>query len=439
MKTSRMAVPLALTLLAGCTGAPSGTAQKTAAATTGASTAQSSAIAAIHSLGIAGAKALFLGGSLKEAAAYRAQAVSQAPALFRLNADGTVAQVGATDASGSAVAFTPTYIAAASSSFVFLSAAGAGSFLVRRSDGLAAQVDTAVASGSDQDLVQTDAAGDVFYAFGGRLVRVSTAGAAAGYQTEGLGLGFSVQGVNSVTETVLNDGSAEDVHPGLAVDAAGDCAAVVKNGPSIALRLYEADGSVKDLNPEACIGGPGSPDPVNAVACPDGSLYDLSNPSGFKRVSVGADGSVAEAPVAGGAGGMPEGLPTLKADLSDRTALADSGWVGFLKDGAFKMAKAAVSPVAQMKASAGYAYVLGANASGTTEIDRVDPATLAETAVFSDPGYQVLSFSVTKDDVVTVSALRLSDNAYVVGTVSGGALTVESSSVPPVSTVLPLQ
>ena len=98
-----------------------------------------------------------------------------------------------------------------------------------------------------------------------------------------------------------------------------------------------------------------------------------------------------------------------------------------------------VYKVSSVSASATTVVILGTDKDENTLVSSFDPATKEEKVLFTDPNYQILKVTVASNGTVTLNALRLSDNTYVVADVKDGALAVASSELPPVQQFLTLQ
>lgn len=464
-QTTVAAALLAVTALTGCPTIQASTSQignNPSTVPSAVPLAGQGVVGALKSLGIAGAKSIYLAtGKSSATSGYRTMAVDLATgSIVRVEADGTTEGVQASDASGSAVAIAPNYLVSPDPAFVYASLAGQGSFLVRKADGKVAKIDDAAMTGGvagtiTDSPVQSDAHGDYFYSFAGRLVKVQTQLAPAAYRVSSVFPGFRVQdAIDSVVKTFLS-GDAEVAQPNLSVDRDGNVllgfTSSAAKGP-VARRLYTAAGTVVSLGTL----------PYNMVKLSnwtgyDGKLYTcvpVNGEDGIHRIDVSADGAAAPVliPFAPGnptmgENGMPVPpagamtYPAYKATMADRDVFADSSVVYSLKDGVTTAAAiTGVTMISALKASATLAYVSGVTAGGLAVVESVDPSTHAEKVVFSGAGYQLLTWTVSDGDKVTVSALRLSDNAYVVGEVKAdGSLNALTTDGRQASMMVPLQ
>lgn len=403
-------------------------------------------VAPIRSLNIAGAKSLFLAGLQQAAAGYRIMAAGDQGGIFRLNADNTVSQIQPVDASGSTVTqgFTPDFLSGVSNDFVYLSVKEQGSFVIRKSDGKAAKIDDMpVGTASASMPVKSDRAGNLYYAFGGKVVKVTTPTLAAAYGIPG----FRVQAEDVLVKTELTNDAVETADSELSVDPEGSIIATMRNKTTgdRTIRLFKQNGGARSLFTPSK-GEQGIMHWTDRL----GNMYATQNSTyspAVCQVTVGADGTITTTPVVDTYayifGGKGWNIPEHIAYLNDRTAFSYSSEIRVLKGTAQTLLDAAFygyRPIQLLEASDTKIYALVTNTSGTSVIVKIDPETKAMSNLIADPNYQIFTMSVSKTDEVTVSALRMSDNTYILGKIdASGQLTVLNSTLPQVQQVLPLQ
>lgn len=406
------------------------------------STSTTGSTADLYALGIVGAKSLFIAGSTS---AGKYQVLSNVQGnLYRQDEDGKVLPVQATDASGSQLASSPTanYIGAVGD-FIYASLKS-GSYFVRKSDGKVVRFDgpfynsfSSNQPAPAQNPIQASGKGTYFYSFNGALVRIT----APTFSTTSL-LGFRVQGdSDAITKTVLTNSSLERTAEDVAVNQNGDAlVAVAKAGSNNGKwvnRLYKADGGAVNV-------GLGDWNlAINNWVGKDGHFYSFvttQGDAGAFQIVLNPDGSVSRTIVPGSE--FLNGSMWLRADLSDRNVFAsgfDANLYLFKGMQCNRITLEKITKFSQVQASGNTLYVLGQDSLGNSVIETVNPDTGEEKTFFSNADFEIFAYSVTAADQVTVSALRLSDNTYVVGTVgTDGILSVTSSSLPEVTSILPL-
>lgn len=381
--------------------------------------------------------------------------------LYGVDDKGSPVPLSIVDASGSPVDLSdPTFVGNVSSDFVCISASS-GTYIVDRSTGIATLLDTAVipADISAAQPVQVDASGRFYYALRGALVRASISGPAP-----------------VVEKTTLSE-AGETVLPNIQVDPQGNVLAYVDRvqvdtgsggedtsptPPPAPPTQYRTSATTQRLvkvftanGGSQAVGQTNEWDRGFGIwRTGAGALFtNLGSSAGIYRVTIGQNGTVSSSvvPATEGLGFFAVKAPPLlvgaKAaipiDFPRTVQSIRPGYAVFDGD-AYERAYTDLldSYFVQTGTSATAIYTLGQKAPdgfqtsalpGTqphdmSVIDRYDPATKSETLIFSDfQTYDAKTFAVTKDDLVTVSAVRRSDGANVLGRVTAnGSLEVTS-------------
>ncbi len=402
----------------------------------------------LTSLGIQDARSLFIAG--QTSGQYRIASGPTQQALYKVDASGAVSAVEAKFGSGSGymmLSLNPQYVTQISENFIVLGTSW-GTFLVRRTDGKSARLDstpTYVMSDGMQAPVQADKIGNIYL----------------NSHQEGLYKVALPTELTSddLTKTSMIKGELELVQQ-FAVNHAGYLVATVSpksNGPmNPKTRLYKPSGSVQNLSTSGQFGG------GSMWVAKDGTLYmhayGSSGPA-LHMLSVDASGNGTLVPVEGWTEpsymSMPYNMPAL---LPDQTVLSGNEYsretneqhpngIDLYKPYLFfvKGAKATkeyltkVVKVSAIAASATTVVILGTDQAENTMVSSFDPVTKEEKVLFSDANYQILKMTVAANGTVTLNALRLADNTYVVADIKDGALAVANSELPPVKQFLTLQ
>lgn len=246
----------------------------------------------------------------------------------------------------------------------------------------------------------------------------------------------------------MTDPSLEKVKPGIAIDAEGNALATMTSlaGDVTGLRVYKAAGGIYNVN--------GFTQWLGAWLGYDGKLYASlylggSNyiyqigTSSTTKVSDGIDAYVSN--------------DNQQVNLSGRTVFLDNR-AHLSSSGNPRPNQASLDvldanghrqiflpdllpyPTGVLGGAGTKAYVLGKDADQQQTLVCYDFPAATESVVFRDPNFQIIKYAAAANGTVTASALRLSDNTYVVGTIgSNGQLTVQSTALSQVQQILPLQ
>lgn len=346
------------------------------------------------------------------------------------------------------LALNPQFISQISENFIVIGTQF-GTYVVRRTDGKSVRIDeTPMYNGMGaymQAPVQADKIGNLY---------MNT------YQ-QGL---FKVALPAELTsdeliKTSLVKGELEQVQQ-YTVNHDGYLVAVVSAktpGPGMTARtrLYKPNGSVQNLSTNQYFGG------GNMWVAKDGTLYmHTHGPSGtgLHMFSVDSSETGTFVPVEGWSESYHLGMPYMPALLPDQAVLSGieysresneehpmgvdiyKSYLMFIKGAqATKEYLTKVYKVSSVSASAKAVVILGTDKDDNTLVSSFDPTTKEEKVLFTDPNYQILKVTVASNGTVTLNALRLSDNTYVVADIKDGALAVASSELPPVQQFLTLQ
>ena len=377
----------------------------------------------IDKLNIAGAKAIFITGG-PGGSPYRTQGTNDGPGLYRLNQDHSITKVKPVDQGGKDHddALIPHALEVVNADYLWLTLTNkpgvvtsaddprmklTGNYLVRRSDGKSVQL-------NDLSRPKADGRGNLYAVrFGNMNLKTSLV-----KLTPGSGDTFAISELtNPEIEEVSNP----------AVDRDGNLLATVRikgPNPEGKLRLYKASGGAQILD--------SSPN-LNYWAGRNGKLYYTTSGAmgNARQVSVTADGRVIIEDVKEGEY-PPNG--SLEVEMADRWLVTGSGIATLTSVTDTEIRSHRLTQVQQiqdLKASGTHAYVLGKSPHGTNALIRFTPTTGDETVLLSDGDYEVTAFSVGRDDEPTLYALRISDSAYVMGTIgSDGQFIIRNTSLP---------
>lgn len=407
----------------------------------------------LTSLGIQDARSLFIAG--QGAGQYRTMyGGPQTQALYKVDASGAVSPVEAKFGNNSGymgMTLNPQFMTQIGENYVVIGTMGWGTYLVRRTDGKSVRLD---ASHTPMPLaynypgglppVQADKVGNIYL----------------NSSQEGL---FKVAlpatlTTDELTKTSVVKGELEFVQQ-FAVSHDGYMVAMVSpKGPphSVRTRLYKPNGSVQNISSDQHFGG-------GMWVAKDGSLYANihgASGGGLHMLVVDGSGNGTFRPVEGWSESQgsvsPYETPALLPDQSvllGNETISEPGtpenpsgvqtikyYLSFIKGvNATKERLTKVPKPLSIGASATQVMVLGVDEDDTTMVASFDPVTKEEKVIFKEPAYQILKMTVAADGTVTVNALRLADNTYVVADIKDGALAVASSELPPVQQFLTLQ
>lgn len=389
-------------------------------------------------LGITDAKSLLLAGEPSNS--YRIASGNDMKRLYKVDSEGHVKPVEARYDGGAPMShqwLTFNYLENVNSQFVIASVQGFGGpggvYLIRRSDGKAARIYDRPyfpypMTGSFSDgtqAAQADDLGRIHFNADGTLIRL---------------IPPSDDSATQVAKTEINRSDLERIQS-YAVDRQGNALAWV-TGSTSRIRLYKANGGFQNL---ATLNSGGA-----VWRNQKSDLFYGGYGEGIHRVSLQADGTATSSLLID-ISGHSNTYVSSRAELSDQTIfLGHSGppatsenpqpvskpQLFFIQgDGVRKVELTRFPKAKQIKASESHVFLLEEN-----RIGRFDLATETEQDFFSDPNFQLMTFEVTPDDRVTISALRLSDNTYVVGELNTeGKLSVLTTEIPPVQQLLTLQ
>ena len=392
----------------------------------------------IGKLAITDAKSLLLADA--PASSYRIASSNSLKRLYKVDSQGRVTSVeglydGGAQYPHQSLFFN--YIENVNEKFVVVSVPGfggpSGTYLIRRSDGKAARISDRpyfnYASGGvffeGLQATQADDLGQIYYNAEGTLIRLNPPSDETSVQ---------------VAKTEMNRADLERVQS-FAVDRQGNVLAWV-TGKTNRLRLYKAGGGFLNLSNLS-----------NAGAIwrnRNSDLFVGGYSEGISRVSLMPDGTATASVIIDMAPKSNTHLAS-RAELPDQTVfLGKSGppyspenpapetkpYLFFLKgEETRKVELLRFKNASRIKASDTHVYLLEGN-----RIGRFVVTTESEQDFFNDPNVQILTFDVSPSDKVTISAIRLSDNTYVVGELSeDGKLSVLTSEIPPVQQLLTLQ
>lgn len=385
-------------------------------------------ITQIKNLGITDAKSLFIAGE-DTTSTYRTQNYGQSKKLYKLTKDGKALKVTGKDENGKEIntEIEATYVTNLGDDFVFLVARNEGSWLVRRSDGKVAQLDPRPYQPRMTQIepVQRDKHGNIYYAFAGKLTKVTP------------------QGGDTLTKSELT-GALEQTQNELTVDVDGNILAQVykkDDYDNTTFRLYKANGGVQNL----AVQNSWITDHVNSFVGADGKIYSFGiggdvHGFGLYRVDVSATGEVTKTVVPGSEQQQAPRNGRLQR-VGDKVVISDETWVHVFKGMEYTRHDfVGLRKILATASNGTNIYVLGQDNVGDSMIIKVDIASGTQTQLFKDSNYQVLNLSVNSTDELTLGILSMATNAYGLATLdSTGKLTSIESSMPQVQQVLTLQ
>ena len=392
-------------------------------------------LADLARLDIQGAKSLVLAGHGTNQ--YRvANGGPQGTTLYKLTASEQLEPVSAYgirgDALGSGAAGIKTLLPI-NRNFVFVGSDWGG-HLIRLSDGKAVRVSDPSYSGQPGSRsAQVDGQGNLFVLSQYTLYKVQIP---------------SPDKPDQVTKTALTHEAVEEANRFI-VDRSGLVVAETRlksNRPEGTTRLFKPSGGV-------------APFPAyslhNAWVGTNGKLY-----TGLEMLSLGADGQAILTPVTEAAPD-PDNLLAMPymssfhhhGQLDDRDVFgnaqmytppgesAPKASLHFIKDLEHRVVHLkTLSSIDSLAAARQTVYAIGNHGGSETRLVSYNASTGTERILFDDSNYLLLKVMVGLDETVSLSALRLSDNTYVLGRLnSDGQLSVINSELPPVQQILTLE
>lgn len=384
-------------------------------------------------LDIQGAKSLVLAG--KSTQQYRVASGAQETSLYKLNAADQLEPVLAIgnrgESLGPAAAMVQTLLPV-NKDFVFVGTYWGG-HLIRLTDGKAVRVsDPSYSSQPGEKPVQVDANGNLFVKSQNSLLRVQIP---------------RPENPDQVTQTALTHDTVEEVTR-FVVDRSGLVLAETRqkaNPMKSSSRLYKLDGTVVPLSlyslHEAWVGRNGKiyagaqtlslgADDQPVFTSVSDRVPNASNTPEWHGISFQSHAQVDDYDVfASQSGYMHPGDSSVKANLHVIKDLEHR-----------RVPLTQLTSIDSIAAAKQTVFAIGKASGSESRLVTYDLRTETERIAFEDPDYLLLKVMANADDRPTLSALRLTDNTYVLGRLNPeGKLTILSAELPPVQQILTLE